>query len=177
MLIHDSLSIEEQRESSALARQEYLPDFTFGLEYITSPTDGFRGWSVMAGISLPFAPWTLGRVGGRVDEADATLKKAGASYQASRAMVTTSVRDLYYRASAGKEQLTTFRLAILPQARMSLQASQAAYQTGKTDFFMLIDAYRTLVSLTREYFMTRMQFEQTKAELERAVGTSLNLKN
>jgi hypothetical protein len=35
----------------------------------------------------------------------------------------------------------------------------------------LIDSYRTLVNLSKEYFMTRMQFEQTAAELEREVGT------
>ena len=38
---------------------------------------------------------------------------------------------------------------------------------------MLIDAFRTLVELKVDSFMTRMQFEQTMAELAREVGFQL----
>jgi outer membrane protein TolC len=59
---------------------------------------------------------------------------------------------------------------ILPQAQQSLKASITAYQNGRTDFLMLFDAYRTLVELSMESLMVRMQFEQAVAELERQVG-------
>ena len=81
-----------------------------------------------------------------------------------------SVRDFYYKASASNRQLDTYRTSIIPQARQALSASRTAYQTGTTDFLMLIDTYRTVVMLTKEYFMTRMRFEQAFASLERAVG-------
>ena len=86
-------------------------------------------------------------------------------------MVVSGIKDLFYRAEAAKEQFDKYNSAILPQAKQSVEASLTAYQTGATDFLMLIDAYRTLVNLSKEYFMTRMQFEQTIAELEREVGT------
>ncbi|MBI3764964.1 MAG: TolC family protein [Ignavibacteriales bacterium] len=170
MIIHDSLSIDEGKTVYSLAKLEYLPDFKFGLERVTSPSDGFRGWSISAGITLPFAPWTLGKANARVEEATAQINKAKASYTATRRMVEGKIRDLFYKVEAGKQQLENFRLRIIPQARQSLHASLSAYQTGKSDFLMLIDAYRTLVQLTKEYFMTRMQFEQTIAQLEREVG-------
>jgi outer membrane protein TolC len=85
-------------------------------------------------------------------------------------MVLASVKDLYYKTMAAKQQLDTYRTTIIPQAEQSLSASRTAYQTGTTSFLMLIDAYRTLVMLTKDYFMTRMQFEQSVASLERAVG-------
>ena len=97
--------------------------------------------------------------------------RAEATYKASRNMVLATVSDLYYRAVAGTRQIAAYRNSILPQARQALNSSQAAYQTGKADFLMLIDSYRTLVDFTKEYFMTRMRFEQTVAELERAVGS------
>jgi hypothetical protein len=31
------------------------------LEYVSSPMTGFRGWSLAAGITLPFSFWTLGK--------------------------------------------------------------------------------------------------------------------
>ena len=85
-------------------------------------------------------------------------------------MVASKIKDLYFKAEAGQRQLDTYRTVIIPQARQSLNASLTSYQIGRTDFLMLIDAYRTNVSLMTEYFMTRMQFEQTVADLERAVG-------
>ena len=170
MLKHDSLMISESSTELSLAKQEYIPDFKFGLEYVTGSVDNFRGWTVTAGITLPFAPWTLGKANARVEEASAAIKRSEAQYNASRNMVFSNVKDFYYKTEAGKRQLDTYRMSILPQARQSLSASQAAYQTGKTDFLMLIDSYRTLVDLTVEYFMVRMQYEQTTAELERAVG-------
>lgn len=170
MLLHDSLAVEENRTMHSLAKQEYLPDLKLGVEYVTSPQTAFNGWSVRAGITLPFAPWTLGKASSRVEEASMSISKAQAVYGGSRAMVISNVRDLYYKARAAGQQLEGYRTLILPQARLALDATVMAYQTGKSDFLMLIDAYRTLVDLQMESLMTRMQFEQSVADLERAVG-------
>jgi len=171
MIIHDSLGIAEGEAMLSLAKEEYLPDLKLGVERITSPSGAQEGWSFIAGISIPFAPWSLGKGGGRVDEANATISKATARYQASRAMLSARVKDLFYKVQSAKAQLATFRGAILPQAQQSLTASSTAYQTGQTDFLMFIDAYRTSVQLMREYFMVRMTFDQSVAALEREVGS------
>lgn len=170
MLLHDSLGVEEGKAVQSLARREYLPDFKIGLQYVTMPITQFRGWSVIAGISIPFAPWTLGKAAARVEEADATYERAVANYHASRDMIVATVHEMYVRAASGKRQLMSYRRTIVPLAEQSLRASLTAYQNGTTDFLMLIDAYRTLVDLRMEALMTRMQFEQSVAELERAVG-------
>jgi outer membrane protein, heavy metal efflux system len=171
MIVKDSLMIDESKTMLSMAKQEYLPDFKFGIERMTEPMGSFTGWSVSAGITIPFAPWTLGKASARVDEANAAINKSNASYSATRNMVANNIKDLYYKASGAKKQLDIYNSEILPQAKQSVQASLTAYQTGTTDFLMLIDAYRTLVSISKEYFMTRMQFEQTLAELEHEVGT------
>jgi outer membrane protein TolC len=57
MLLHDSLGVEEGQVMLSLARREFLPDFMLGLQYVTAPSGDFRGWTVIAVISLPFAPW------------------------------------------------------------------------------------------------------------------------
>lgn len=174
MLIHDSLGITEGETMLSMARQEYLPDLTFGIQHVTYPVIGnLNAWSVSVGLTLPFAPWTLNKAGSRVDEGKAAVEKARSQYQATRQMVTASIKDLYYKASGLKQQLDTFGKLILLQAKQSLDASLTAYQTNRTDFLMLLDAYRTYVDLTKEYFMLRMQFEQTVTQLDREVGSLL----
>lgn len=170
MLLHDSLAVEEGRAMLSLAKREYLPDFKLGIQYVTAPMREFRGWSISAGITLPFAPWTLGKASARVEEATATISTSSATLNASRNMVMSNIKDLYFKAQSAKRQLDSYRMVILPQAKQSLKASMTAYQNGRTDFLMLIDAYRTLVELSMESFMVRMQFEQAVAELERQVG-------
>ena len=170
MLVHDSLAIEEGNVQLSLAKQEFLPDLQFGIEYVTSPVGGVNGWSVNAGITLPFAPWVLGKANARMAEARATIMQATSALAASRNMILASVRDLYHKAMGGKQQLDTYRLLVIPQVEQSLQASLTAYETGQSDFLMLIDAYRTRVDALKEYFMLRMKFEQNVAQLERAIG-------
>jgi len=171
MIVHDSLSIAEQRMNLSLAQLDYWPDFKVGLERVTSPSSDFSGWSVSASMTIPLAPWALGRTSARIEEASASIDEARSDYNAARNMVAGNIKDLYYKIDAGKRQLTMYRTAILPAARQSLNASLTSYRTGRTDFLMLTDAYRTSVNLTKEYFMLRMQFEQNIGELEREVGT------
>ena len=170
MLLHDSLAVEESRAMLSLSKSEYLPDLKLGVQYVTAPMGDFRGWSIIAGISLPFAPWTLAKANSRVEEATATISKSSATFNASRNMVLSNVGDLYYRAQSAKQQINSYRTTILPQARQSLKASITAYQNGRTDFLMLIDAYRMLVEFSMESLMVRMQCEQAVSELERQVG-------
>ncbi len=176
MIVHDSLSIAQRQLSLSLAKLDYWPDFKVGLERLTSPSSDFSGWSVMATVTIPIAPWTLGRTNARIEEASASIDEARSDYTAARNMVAANIKDLYYRIDAGKKQLELYRTAILPEARQSLNASLESYRTGRTDFLMLSDSYRTYVNLTKEYFMLRMQFEQNIGGLEREAGTQ-NLSN
>jgi outer membrane protein TolC len=172
MIQHESLRVDEENSRLRLAKQEYLPDFTLGLERVTSPATGFNGWSVRAGITLPFAPWTIGRVSAGVDEEAAMVNLTKASYDAARLMVIANIRDLYYKSDALKKRLDLYRMGVLPQARQSLTLTLKSYSTGETDFLRLNEAFREYVNYTKEYFMTRMNFEVAVADLEREVGVN-----
>jgi len=170
MIMHDSLGIHEGNTMLAMAKKNLYPDFNVGLQYVHSPVGSFNGWSISAGITLPFAPWTIGKQNANVEEANIFLDKANATLNATRNMVFANVKDLFYKAEASKKQLDNFRLNILPQLRNTLDASLSEYQNGKTDFLMLLDSYRMLVDMTMEYYMKRMEFEQTLAQLDKEVG-------
>jgi outer membrane protein TolC len=170
MLVHDSLSVREQETERSLARQGYLPDVNLGLQYVTSPMTGFTGWGISAGITLPFAPWTLGRTGAEVDKADAMLTTARARYTAAKAMVLSTVRDKYYQAGARKAALDNYRRKVIPQAEQILESSTRSYEAGKMDFVMLLEAYQRRLAAVTEYFQLRLEFERFMAELDLAVG-------
>ena len=170
MLLHDSLSVVEQKTLLSAARQEYLPDFRLGIQYMTAPVGGFNGWTVTAGVTLPFAPWTLGARAGRIDESEAAINRASAALGAARAMVRSEIRETYSRAVADRDQVDSYRSAILPRAEASLRAALASYRSGKGDFLMVLDSSRMLRDLKTEELMLRMDFARSIAALEQEIG-------
>jgi len=170
MLLHDSLVVDEQKALLTQARQEYLPDLRIGVQYMTAPLTGFNGWTVSAGITLPFAPWALVARSGRIDESEAGIDRAAASLAASRAMVRSGIRQDYARAQADREQSDAYRRAILPRAEGAFRAALAAYGSGKGDLLMVLDSCRMLRDLSTEELMIRMDFAKSLAGLEKETG-------
>jgi outer membrane protein TolC len=171
MLIHDSMMVVEATLGQSLSRQALLPDLRLGVEYMTSPMDEMRSWSVSVGVTLPFAPWSLGIARSEREEADARLRKATAGYEEARTMLLAEVRTKYREAESERRQLATFRDALVPQSEQTLESVLTAYQNGRSEFMMVLESYRTVTNMTVEYFMTRMRFEQSVVALQRAVGS------
>jgi outer membrane protein TolC len=170
LLIHDSLTTIEKETMVQLAQDEYLPDLLFGVEYLNYTYNRTDAWTVRAGISLPIAPWTLAKAGGRVEEAEADLNRSRASLVASQNMVTAAVRDAYVKAQSAGGRIVSYEQSLLPQSRQSFEATLVAYRTGKEDFLMVVDSYRTLLELSEEHLGIRRNFEKAVAELEFAIG-------
>lgn len=171
MLLHDSLSVEEAGTMTALAQANYLPDFKIGLAYVTMPNQReYSAWTVSAGLTLPILPWSLSRTGSMVEEAQIGVAMAREKLNNSRNMIRANITDLYAKVQSLKQQLANYTSVIVPQTEQTFRASLTAYQTGKTDFLMLIDSYRMLVELSMEKLMIRMQYEQALAQLKREVG-------
>jgi outer membrane protein, heavy metal efflux system len=63
---------------------------------------------------------------------------------------------------------------LIPQAEQTLQSTTSAYQTGNMDFFSLIDAYRMLLMAKLNFHMSAMKYMESQAELEQAVGISMD---
>ncbi len=170
MLQHDSLALLEQKALLSAAKQEYIPDLRIGLQYMTAPLTGFNGWTVTAGITLPFAPWALGARSAKIDESEAGISRAAAALAASRAMVRAEMRDRYSRAVADKHQVEVYRTAMLPRAEGALRSALAAYRSGRGDLLMVLDSCRMLSDLTMEALMLRMDFARSIAGLEQEIG-------
>ena len=172
MLIHDSLNVYESGLNLDLMRKEYLPDFRLSLEYVRMPALVENRWSVSAGITLPFAPWTISKTSSRVQEATEERLSLASTYQASRRMVEAQIRDSFARVQAYRSELDAYETTVLPQTGQSLQSQLRAYQSNQSSFLMLLESYRMQQDAEMEAAMARMKYEQALAGLERSVGTT-----
>jgi outer membrane protein TolC len=170
LLRHDSLSVVESGLSLDLMKQEYLPDFKVAIEYIRFPALQETRWSIGAGITLPFAPWSLAKASARVEEAEAARLMRISMYTASRNMVRGGIEDGYAKVLSYQAQWKNFQESILPLTDQSLKALLTEYQTGRTSFFMVLDTYRMLHEMKRDAAMALMKYHQSLAGLERELG-------
>lgn len=170
MIHHDALSVTQSRTANSLAKNQYWPDLDLSLKYVTSPLEGFNGWTAMAGFNLPFAFWSSKKYRGRIEETEAVIRMQEAMLNNSRNMVKFMVQEALVGVQSAQRSVELYRDSVLPQAEQALQATIAAYQTRQTDFLMLLDSYRMLQMFKLEYHEATAMYEMSLAELERAVG-------
>jgi outer membrane protein TolC len=152
-------------------RNRKYPDFMLGLQYWFAPDQSPRHmYAPMLTLSIPFSPWTKDKHNYEIEEALAERQAARANLAAMKNMALFEIRDISTKAEAAMRSISIYRDGLLPQAEQSFQAAVAAYQTGGVNFMTLLDAQRTIRDVRMGYYKALVDYEQSRADLERAVG-------
>ena len=131
-------------------------------------------WSVMLGVNIPLAFWSSGKYTQKVEENELNVRKAEEDYSAMKNMVLFAVQEALVKVQTNQNLVGLTKTTVIPQAEQTLQSTISAYQTGKTEFLMLIDAYRMLLMAKLDYHMAVMNSMASQAQFEQAVGLSIN---
>ena len=128
----------------------------------------------MVALTIPFSPWTKGRHDYEIEEAIAERQMAKANLDAMRNMALSEVREMFAKVEAADKSLSFYQDGLLLQAQQSYGAAIAAYQTGQVNFMTLLDAQRTIRDSRLGYYKAMVDYEQSLADLDRAVGLDLS---
>ncbi len=164
-----NFGIEMSKAELSASKREYFPDLMVRVMYKDMAMTKNDFWSTMLGITIPIAPWTSGKVVSKVDENELNVKKAEEEYSNMKNMTLFEVQDALVRVQTNQNIVLLYKNTVIPQAAQTLQSTTAAYQTGKTEFLMLIDAYRMLLMSRLDYYMAVMNYMASQAQLEQAV--------
>ena len=158
-----------------LAEQNYYPDVTVGVDHIQTdealmPAVRDSGKDpVVAMFSVALPVW--------YEKYDAALREARARHwDAIRSrderenVLAAEVRMVLYRVRDAERKVDLFRDTLVPKARQSLKATEAAFRAGNANFVDLVDAERVLLEfqLSQERALTDQA--QHVARLEMLVG-------
>jgi cobalt-zinc-cadmium efflux system outer membrane protein len=166
-------AVEMNRDELRLSKREYYPDFMVRLMYKNMANTKNDFWSAMAGISVPLAFWSQGKYTSKVEENEINVKKAEEEVTNMKNMVLFEVQDALVKVQTNQSLILLYKNTVVPQARQTLESTIIAYQTGRSMFLWLIDSYRTLFNAELAYHQAVMDFMKSQAELERAVGLSM----
>ncbi|MEX2117497.1 MAG: TolC family protein [Bacteroidota bacterium] len=168
-----NFNIEMNRSELALSKTEYFPDLMVRLMYKDMAMTKNDFWSAMLGISIPLTPWSSGKYTAKTDENTLNVRKAEEDFTAMKNMTLYEVQDALVKVQTNQNLVLLYKNTVIPQAEQTLQSTIAAYQTGKTEFLMIIDAYRMLLMVKLDYYMSIMSFMDSQARLEQAVGMDI----
>lgn len=162
----------------ALAQKGFYPDFGVGLTYFdiaeadVPPTATGRD-ALGVGVSVK-VPLQRGRLRAQLEEARLRRAEVEARQEALRTEFRTEIEDLRYALEQEAEALVLYRTTLLPQVATTVEATLAAYTTGRADFLSLLDTERSQLDLRTGYEDTLARYLKTTAALEHALGlTSL----
>ncbi len=151
----------------ALARREFLPDFTLRAGYETSWQEDPLKPMVGVEINLPLQ---LERRRAAVEEAEARLARERSRLRQLEDRVRFEVASAVERLRETQHLLEISQRLRLPPARDRVVGARATYSSGRTSFLELVDAERSLRTAEQAEFEARASLSIRRAALARALG-------
>ena len=175
-LVAQQRTIDRSTKMLEMARREYYPDFDVRLQYgqRDSAPDGMKREdmiSFIVAINLPF--WRGSKLEPRVAEAEAMRDEARTMYDAKLNETDAMLRQQVAAAEQSLRSARLYETALLPQARLSAEASLTAYRVGRVDFMTLLDSQVTVFNAELGYAATLASRNKALADIELLTGREL----
>lgn len=164
--------IEANQAKVALTEREFYPDFQVMTGYNSLWDATEKRWTVGVAVNIP-----LDRSKRRAAEssARAQLMENRWKLEDLNVAILAAVEQAYARVEESRHVLELYQKRLLPLAEENLDTAKIDYQAGTGDFL-------TLVNTERNLFLTRLNYEQARADqyrnlaqLERVLGAQDNL--
>lgn len=168
-LIALAREIAGKKEGVALARLQYLPDFS-----ISAATD-LKGvsQSLFGMVTVPFL---------RHEAIDAAVAQSQANLRAIEAMRRQAANDLGAQVVLdirtlrdADRQLQLFEFTILPRANQVVTIARTAYESGHATLLDVLDGQRSLISIRRLVATLRITRAKRVSDLEAITGQRLEV--
>jgi cobalt-zinc-cadmium efflux system outer membrane protein len=160
--------LESRNKNVALAKKEYLPDFSLKLAY-GQREDRLDMYTGMVEMNLPI--FVKSKQEPKVAEAYADVRSAQAKYDGAQNEILYMIADMGSMAQRLERKIELYRTGIIPQARMQIDTAMSAYMVNKADFMTLLDSRMKLYRYELDYHDALTEYEKSLATLEAAVGT------
>lgn len=166
---------EKEKASIALAKKEFYPDVTLGVNYVdTGPAsmpnvaDSGKD-AVVAGFSINIPLW-WDKYRADVRSAESRYTATRQEYQDRANLLTADLKLALFQYQDAERKIALYREALIPKADENVKVIQRSFEAGKSDFLSLIDAERILLEFQLTYERAVANREQGFSMVERLVG-------
>lgn len=169
LILAELARVAAAQKSRDLTQRNRYPDLTVGV----SPSQmGSRitTWGVMVEMNIP-----LQQESRRSQEREAEAMVAAARSR-TESLSQQLLGDLAVNLAgleAARRTETLVKTQLLPQSELGLQSALAAYENGKAEFSMLLEAQRQTAKARQEILKSQVEAQMRLAEIERILGEDL----
>ncbi len=159
-----------------LARKDYYPDFDVKFSYgqRDKTLDGMRRDDMLSfAVAINLPVWRETKRDPRVAEAIAMRDQSMDMYQAQQNEVFSKLRQQVASAEQSLKSARLYETGILPQARLAVESSLAAYRVNRVDFLTLLDNQMTVLNYEISYASALSSYNKALAEIDLLTGKTL----
>ncbi len=168
----EQLGVTAAEKSKELTYLNRYPDFTLALtnNRPRSAMIGPETWDFMVEVNIPLQQSSR-RAQER--EAERRLESARERVTAAEARLNGRLGTTLAALEASLDKTRLLRETLLPQAKATLDAAQAGYESGRVNFNTLIDAERQILRTRLALLDAEVDANVRHAELEKLLGVPL----
>ena len=156
-----------------LAEKGRGPDYSITAGYMLMPSGSMNRNGYIAEFSMTL-PWlNRGKYDSEVRQAQEESVAVQAEYQSQRAAIAREIRDALIRAESARKIVELYRNILRPDIQGVSRAATVAYQTNQAGLLSVLDAQNMSIDAEYALFDALSEYEQSIADLERAVGATL----
>ncbi len=169
-------AIDRNGKALELARKESDPDFE--LRFVYGQRDknqmgAAREDLVSLTVAMNLPVWRKSKTEPRIAEAQALREQTQEMQQAQQNEVLARLRQQLAITEQSRKSVRLYETDILPQARLAVEATLAAYRVSRADLLMLLDSQMTLFGYEISGARERANFNKALAEIELLTGRQL----
>jgi len=158
-----------------MAKLSRMPDFNVKLGYKILPFEEKNAFTIMLGVSIPFAPWSSGKYNYAVKKSEVKIKASSEEIEIKKNDIRNEVVNSVNSLLSAKQTMNYYYTVLIPQTENSLKATQYNYENNMTSFLDLLDSYRMYQEAKLMFYESVTMYLKMIAEVEKAAG--MNFKN
>ena len=167
--------VAKNEKAVDLARKDYYPDFDVRLSYGQRDRmpDGPRRSDMMSltvAINLPV--WRDNKRAPRVAESLAMRDQALSVYQVQRNELAAKLSQQVAVAEQNLKSARLYQTTLLPQARLTVESTLAAYRVNQVDFLTLIESQMTVFTYEISLVTASANYNKALVEIDFLTGKS-----
>jgi len=164
---------KQRTRKMQLAEKGRNPDYTISAGYMLMPSGSMNRNGLLAEFSMSL-PW-LNRSKHDSEVLQAQEESTGivAEYQRQRAEISREIREAAIRAESARKIVDLYRTILRPDIQNLSKAATVAYQTNQAELLNILETQNTSIDAEYAVFDALTEYEQSIADLERAIGAPL----
>jgi outer membrane protein TolC len=127
-------------------------------------------YSLMASVTLPFMPWSSGRISSKEEELQADISGLSMEKKNMQGEMIAQLNGAFTKLESQREQARLYENEVLPLYRHAFEAQLGEYRNNRLSINSLLETMRTILNKEEALAEVKMNYEMTLADIYMMVG-------